>query len=610
MSKPINETIKKYFQLVKENNDNPCLTKQIENTINNYDEEYRQKLINIVKSTDSTELEQIYSEALADGSLISDAAIPYALSENDNLPESIVNELCFVGIPDKHFYPALFKHHFNDLSDATFEEIYSEHPFSVMSAVTSVRYQNSVTKQDLKYPEKIMNAVALHEFNDFTPSTYSYQTAPIIFRYITDEKFLDNIVDKVRNTSENKELVITEILNNPFINDTKKDEIFDEFGCDFKNVLLPTPHMVDTMYRSVVETVFQSDIDRSGKNKEELNAYWSATKVLDSMVSHGLLTSGMEYDLMKMLIDRKERSSDMLTYNLVRTTKNPSVLHIALQLKSTNDKDAAIQNPHLSKEDIVVVAKNSAKNINTSLKKRTYPSVKHIRRLEDLSTKATLPDDVYETLLKADIRTGAALATSPYTPIHILQKTLSQAMDEKYSTCVSQEFNSRCMIYSIEHSLSREKMKDLLKAISYASTFANECRKSNFITYSHSKCYSFIKSFTEDNSEIEQYIKCISELPKTAIAELYRNAIPFVLERIKNPNLIVEDEEISPSDYTDIVLDATINRLASLEMGTTGAGRLNFYINLEDKATEYLKLYEEKITRESFKKLEEAIEEK
>lgn len=586
--------IKDFFELIEETyKDNKERYPRIKTVIDNYDDEYRKQIVYIAKEATEKELVEAYNNAYEDGSLLTNGLIAFALASNKNLPKSIVNELCFIGVPDSDFHMPLLKNHVDALSKPSFAEIYDNNKYTVRSGMVSSHYNREPTKEDILYPERIMNFIALKEFDNFSEKLRD--DCPI-FRYLTDMEFVDKLLDKVRNSSENKEFVINEILNNTFISEEQRNKIFDEFGCDFRKVLIPTPYMVDTMYRITVETVFKSDMDRySSKTEEERIAYRESIFVLEKLAGKGLLTSGMEYDLMKMIVDRKDRSSEMLTSEIVRTTKDPRVLHIALQLKSTNDKDRAIANKHLSAEDIVAVSKVSQKNIERDLKKGYYASPKHRDRLADLADRATLPDDVYETIFKInDTSVEEAVARSIYTPYSVLEKELDLILSKTRGYRYSSEFDTRCMMFAIKNTLPRDKARNLMEAVSYLSM-------GKIQGYMEQQKNTAIKNFLSDNPNINSFKKFLKEMSTVLSNEQYQKASLKAIECIENPpdfTKFYSSSKVPLSEYTNQQINSEMSRLAYLSEGYSTSTKMRFYLEIEKDAQKYIELYQEKEKRE------------
>jgi hypothetical protein len=622
MTKVIEDCFEMLLKHYSTNNNSREILIRLKDFIENYDDEYRKEIIHIAQEATSDELSEIYNKYLKDGTLSKDEFITYALISNDNLPENIANQICFDDLPYQRYQYKLLEKHKDVLTEKTFAEIYKYNDNAILQNVVKSHYKNNITIEDVNYPEWMIQHIARQVIDTPYYEYYTYgsylQRKLEVFRYIQDEKFIDECLKHIlcsNNDNNNYDRIISEMINNYFISEEKKDEIFNEFCVDIENIKKATPYIVEEIYRSSISTIFKSD-DYASKTNEEKKGYYIAKKCLSNCISHHLLTSGMEYDLMQMLVDRNNRSSDNLTSELVARTKDPRVLHLALGLKSTTDKDRAIDNKYLSKEDIIEVSKISQKAVERDLKKHRYASDKHTRRLNDLSQRATLPDDVYETMLKLnDYTIQKNLPLSIYTPRHVLEKLLNSILQEKkiemqehrpVKTIQEKELIIRLMLFCIDNKLPREKGLNLINAIT------NNHKTTSKIYY-YSNNYEIesalrlkkqsIKDFLLENSEVNTYKKFFLDiLSKFEFENDYKEAVLQILDLIESPDKIDKNkEEQKPMSLKEV--QSEINSFTFFKYKYfTLERQLNIYINLEDDAIELLKLNEQK------EKLEKEIE--
>lgn len=584
---------------------------RIINFIKLYDEKYREKLCHIATTKDEDELYALYEKEVREGTMSTDNAISYAFASNPHLPKDIVNTICFESIPDTSFYRPLFENNKDKMNESTFKTIYDKESYMISSPIGYLKYKDkSLSKTDLPYSEEMMSWIAEEEFTkSFSPIKYTFRNdVSEIFRFLPSEECYDNLIDQIRKSSENKEAILTQLLNNEFVSEAKRDAIFDEFGCDFKELKNPTPHMVELIYESTVATVFHSDMTRySTKTSEESRIYYDSVFILGDLARYGKLNSGMQLDLMNMLMERKDRSSESLTRELVCGTNDPRVLHLALNLKSTNDKDSAIENKHMAPEDLLTVAKISKKKIDTELKKATYASPKHRKRLLDIATRITLPDEIYETMFRMDeSATGNVLSSSPYSPRHIIERTLRDALDPSVRTRTPQEMQARLMLFTIDNSLPMNKTMSLMEML-YLDSQKDEPKG-----FEHFRRKQEYTNFITDNPNIEQYKEFIKELQSTLISEDYRKAAERVLKGIEEIKTWKPEErkEQLPHEMTDRRLDEKKRACElSISAGINHSNQASLYLTLEEIATEYNALKEEADRRLALK-LEEMAEER
>ena len=577
--------------------------------INNYDDKYRQRLCHIATTMDQDELNALYEQAVNTGEIARDNAIAYCFASNKSLPKDIVNAICFESTFDTSFYRPLFENNKEKMDSATFRVVYDKESYMISSPVGYLKYKDNISIDDLPYSEEMMSWIAEEEFaKSCMPIKYSYirNDTNEIFRFISSETCYDNLIEQIRRSTDNKEAILTQLLNNEFMPEAKRDAIFDEFGCDFKELKVPTPHMVELIYESTVATVFHSDMTRySKKTSEESRIYYDSVFILGDLARHGHLNSGMQFDLMNMLMERKDRSSESLTSELVRGTTDPRVLHMALGLKSTNDKDSAIDNSHMADEDLIAVAKVSKKKIDNELKKGVWPSQKHRKRLLDLATRVTLPKDVYETMFKMDdTATGNVLSSSRFTPRDIIEKTLSDALDPSIRTRTPQEMQARLMLFTMDNSLPMDKTMNLMEMMYMDS---QKTEPTGFESYSRKNQYT---EFITDNPYIEKYKEFIKELETSLLSEDYRIAATRVLKGIEEIKTWKPQErkEQEPHEMTDRKLDERIKSCGyAFNAGVHNSNKASLYLDLEGLAKEYFS-YKNEIDKRALEKTSEIEE--
>ena len=603
----MHETIKKFFDAFETNSLKDSVMSEF---IKNYDEKYRQRLCHIATTNSEEELFALYEQAVNTGAIGHDNAIAYCFASNPHLPKDIVNTICFESTADNAYYRPLFENHKDKMTEGTFLTIYDKEAYMISSPIGYLKYKDKdLTTSDLPYSEEMMSWIAKVEFDkSFSPIRYSFGRSEVneIFRYLPSETCYDELIDQIRNATEDKELILTQLLNNPFMPEAKRDAIFDELGCNFKELKNPTPHMVEVIYESTVDTVFNCDMNRySSKTREESQIYYDAVFILGDLARYGKLTSGMQLNLMNLLMDRKDRSSESLTRELVCGTNDPRVLHMALSLKSTNDKDSAIDNPHMADEDLIAVARVSKKKLDAELKKSTYTSPKHRKRLLDLATRVTLPDDVYETMFKVDASaTGNVLSSSPFTPRELIEKTLSDALDPSIWTRTPQEMQARLMLFTLDNDLPMEKTMNLMEML-YMDSQKEEPK--GFENYKRKHEYT---SFITDNSYLEKYKEFIKELETTLISEDYRKSAGRVLKGIEEIKTWKPEErkEQEPHEMTDRRLEEKISGCGyAFNAGVHNSNKASLYLDLEKLAEEYsqLKTESDKRALEKAESLEE-----
>lgn len=599
----MDKMVEDFFKaLIKNEKKNASFKKELQEMFDSYDEDLQKKIDFIVNQADEKDLLNEYNKLTETTPLPTDGLILYALALNPRLPDEIVRNMCFIGSANTEFEVPLFNNHKDKMDSLTFTHIYNYNRYTVISNLYGSHYAKNHIDNDIDYPYWMLNIIAKKE--TALQNDEKVDVGCNIFFYIKDETVIENVLNAVRNSPDSKNAIITELLNNPSISEEKKNIIFDEFGCNYSKLYNPTPYIRDAFYDSAVYTVFNLGINhRSFSSSDESRIFRIATSTLSDMASRQHLTNGMQYDLMNMLVERKDRSSDWLTSALVRATTDPRVLHLALSLKSTSDKDEAINNPHLSKEDIITVATDSKKKLDKELKKTPYPSDKHRNRLISLCQRATLTDEIYDTMLRLNHRSYGSLIHSKYTPKHILEKMLEKVASNELSLSSFDKCAIKCMIFAIDNNLSKEKASALQRTL---VTLSGQTNKDSFTR----SVANLITDFVKDNSETREFIKFLSEHAKQTEDEKVSNTISILLDYIAHPEKIelavkAKEEEQNRSLF---FVNNKLKRLSYIHFGPSASSKVNFYLNVKEKAKEYLILNEIKEKQEALKGISPPVE--
>lgn len=247
-----------------------------------------------------------------------------------------------------------------------------------------------------------------------------------ILSHLTDESLVDYVLERL-NFDEN---AIVYILENEKISDDKKNEIFDEYGCNIlqintKNV---PQHIIDSIIEQVWMTLFDIELrniyinNYSALTKEEKDAVRDAQRVLLDIITNHKLPESRQIDLANRFLSENSRSMQWVERDLVIHASSPDALRILSKLKN-KDKEMAFENPNCPEDVLQKRATEQYKKIKAKIKKDTWVSDKFSQDLFVVAKKISLPDEYYDTILESrNSRVVGELIPLDTTPTSVLQK--------------------------------------------------------------------------------------------------------------------------------------------------------------------------------------------
>ena len=614
------DVVKNFFYYVKTNEEFRInFRSEINKFAETYTDELHDYLTAIVNEPSIDKINTYYYDAVKKGMLKECPNIACAFALNPNTSSLTINSLCKETTANRDFLAAVCDNHLDKLTLSTIQEIYPDTSTRIMNHFSKFNYSKPNTIADLPLSAHTISAIALAEFfyqqqkiRDLDPSTtYKWnKTNNSIFRFVTDEHTIDIIVDKIKSSPSKKSQILVEILNNYFISDKKKDEIFNLFNDLLLDARYPsqttenlypalnntTPQIVSSLFKENLEFLFEESIS------DWRFIHQTKHGIENLITGTPQLTEEQECKLMKKILEQKKRSSEYLTGTLVRHTNSPKTLLLALCLKSVLDKDAAIENKHLSTEDIIDVALVSAKKIESELQKDVYPSDKHVTRLGNLALRTTLPDKVYQTIFKSnDHKSLSKVAYSKFTPPDILQKIIDMASDK--SSFSYPQIQASIYLFGIKNGLPIEKTQQLMDIVEDV----HDSRRYNYeLSFDSYNMQHMFTNFFKDNPHITLYKSELDRLTNF-VSEYYQKRLTQIIKGIEEfPSYQKKEmeekttptEPVKQKDLTKISDKSLSNKITSFSYYFYSVNRdslINTEVNLkiEEYATEFMNLINE-----------------
>lgn len=210
----------------------------------------------------------------------------------------------------------------------------------------------------------------------------------------------------LENIDELSEETITNIARCRNLNEKARDRIFD-YGCLMQKIDNPTPHMIEEMYRSYVEALFDNHIEDAIEAKSIKN---ESRKLLCSMIRGNQLTETQELDLVHRLFVvgiKNDRTTFDIAQILAEHTQNIKVMeflgqtlmevlknkNISEELKNLLCKKYVEEIKALPKEDII----SQEHTIRQTTKLITYTEIgyENEEALRELINNNTRFDNIF-----------------------------------------------------------------------------------------------------------------------------------------------------------------------------------------------------------------------
>ena len=331
---------------------------------------------------------------------------------------------------------------YNDISQSDLETIYK---YLGKQMISMHGFNTSYSKEcNDRINPNAMNFMAITLAKNYDPPVRAYyhdSDGLAVITFVKDE----NVIKEICNLPDVHEDVRAMCINNPYISDELRDEIF-QIGCNVELLTKFTPSILDEVYRSAIESL-ESGFEAT--EKELRSAHFMSKSFLYDLVTKHVLTEAMEIDLANIVLSQADTSMDNLRHQIFYCTKSPKVLELAEKIKG-KDKLTAYENEYMPETMLRArtdkMLKTIKKNIETNNRRKT-PDVwfeylrKYVHRLE-------LSSADYEMLLNEnDSHLIVAIATSPKTPKDVLESIIQKQEVNRYISprvAVAARMNIEC----------------------------------------------------------------------------------------------------------------------------------------------------------------------
>lgn len=279
-------------------------------------------------------------------------------------------------------------------------------------------------------PQNTINTLAFLELNILNGTAkkpFEYRPATNCFTLLKDGPTLDFVLKEMPKDYKIAETIATELINAKGISNEVKDLIFNVHGCVIDELKLATPHIINELYLSAVETAFPQAVPSSSS---KMLYVVEAKNFIEHAIMMKLLTESQQLDLANRIINERKgfgivEKDETLMY-LAQTTKSTDVLHfIFTKAPSLEYKNVACRNKHIGEDDIKEHAKRYCDKIRRRQirgKTGNFPE-KWLDELFVSIKKATLYPEDYKTLLSTKMASVIyELVSTRRTPDNVLKK--------------------------------------------------------------------------------------------------------------------------------------------------------------------------------------------
>ena len=441
----------------------------------------------------------------------------------------------------------------NDIDMSDIKKIYDEMGMNFIFAVSLLKETaNEETPRLQHISKEILEFFLIKTLEDFSKhSNFSLSDSRVsAILSFNDEEFLktifqdDKIVVPFSFNSKQKEDIRTILINNKFLSDDFKNEMFNA-ECNWFKLTYFTKEMAEEIYQSSVETY--TDAYDKKRNAPKINMereYKNAQNMIYTLLLKRALPEPLQYDLALRITSREDRKMDVYAMELYKRTDSERVLATALNLKSKT-KETAYQNPNmpagLIRERIETFCKKMQNLINKNQREK-IPDIwdEHISK----GLYSTCIEDKYYDLLMQErgYSTHMAIVLSDYTPQHIKDK-IYKFLSTTYDMCklpydyqprikVSMDMMNYCDKESVPPKF-KEMLKEYFKYIGPFTT-SHSFFENSSIEHYHMTRAKEILSYIVNKSEKEDLLKLISFCEKSAGDCLVNKKQETILDQEKN----------------------------------------------------------------------------
>lgn len=285
-------------------------------------------------------------------------------------------------------------------------------------------------------PEDVKIFIAKKALKEFSVAGIPYSNSTIqILNFIQDESalrkifFEDKIELPISFTNTQAENVRTELINNTYLSNEFKDEMFSA-GCHWLRLKADsfTPNMISEIYESCIDT-YTELYDKTTKRPKRgwEFTYRESQDMISKLLKSGKMPESMQVDLAMRIIGKENKKMDYDLQELFQQTKSENILKMAENIKS-KDKNYAYENPHMPKDILEKRANNLCEKMTKFLVKGTPEKIPTIWddyiQLTLMRTK--IEDEHYKMLIaNGQPLSQIAIATSEFTPEYIKKDFLT-----------------------------------------------------------------------------------------------------------------------------------------------------------------------------------------
>lgn len=381
-------------------------------------------------------------------------------------------------------------------------------------------YSKSIEK-DNEYldaiPEKTKMFIAEKSIEAFHFAGKPYSNSTIqILNFIKDEKELRKLFvgDEIRIplplTDVQMENIRTELINNPYLSDDFKNELFNA-GCNWLrlNTNAFTPEIIEEVYDSCIDIYTELYNKTTQKPKMGWDmTYRESQDMISKLIHSEKFPESMQVDLAMRITDRESKKMDFYVQELFQYTKSENVLKVVDKLKS-KDKEYAYANPHMPSDILAKRTNDFCAKMTKLLNKGTPEKIPFIwdSHIETGIKNARINDEHYKMLMaNGKPLSQMAMATSSMTPEYIKKEFLNylNIVDERD---LPEDYQPRVKVVLETLSFAEEEnLNDFTKSqiIAYLDRIGPHTQKSNFSSDEGRNHYQVGKAIKEIDDMCEQ----------------------------------------------------------------------------------------------------------
>ena len=473
------------------------------------------------------------------------------------------------------------------------------------------------------YPQHTIDRLIkleLEVFNNERPKPTGYGEKQHCFTHARSEDMYQHFKEHMPTDSGLAEKVATAIINNPYFSDDKKNETFNEYGCNPDALVNSTPEISYTLYESAVYSAY--DMNDPGK----MSGYTyhmvvqKARNLLDNMVRYNLLSEALEYDLVSRAIsdaskEKTKKMNDMLR-TIINKTTSPKVLHlIYTNAPHVNDRDDVCRNENVSEEDLKAQVKLYCDKIYKKTKNGKIDEVsdKWLLEVYRMMNKIPLEDVQYGIIMQVQpVQTVSQILSTNTTPNHIIDRIIGvlEDMREQDGKRIWDELMVKAYIAkeARKHGFGTNRYVEYTQSV-FSSTsrhFDSEetCKKS----YMPGNLAGQKTEFVDKLSEIiSTSIDKSNWKPEKGDVETYKKELQELIQEERTKNIYGKKTEkaLKNMTYYEIISakEANINELGS----SIRKNSPKQYTELQERANRHVELDDEYNTRDINKEARDTL---